>query len=246
MPNAMFTVVRYSVMRSFWTTALIETTSAPVIPRSVFAASATAAAAASAKPSLDEPMIVTTFATSAISAPFVGNSTEIPPEGPPVHLPADVRRALRQAPGRARRPPRPRAPRRGSDLARHAGDPARAARGGRQLQGRQGLRRHGARARARHGRGEEPHARSAGREDRPRRADRAHGRGKLAARLRRAAADGDPARRPPGLGQDDRRREARAPAAQGEAEAGLDRGRPPAPGGDRPARAARPPDPDPR
>ena len=30
----------------------------------------TAAAAASAKPSLDEPMIVTTFATSAISAPF--------------------------------------------------------------------------------------------------------------------------------------------------------------------------------
>src|ERR671925_663983 len=55
----MFTVVRYSVMRSFWTTALIETTSAPVIPRSVFAASATAAAAASAKPSLDEPKIVT-------------------------------------------------------------------------------------------------------------------------------------------------------------------------------------------
>src|SRR2546423_10697497 len=66
----MFTVVRYSVMRSFSTVALIDTTSAPVIPRSVLAASDTAAAAASAKPSVDEPMIVTTFATSAISAPF--------------------------------------------------------------------------------------------------------------------------------------------------------------------------------
>src|ERR687886_1764857 len=66
----MFTVVRYSVMRSFSTVALIEITSAPVIPRSVLAASDTAAAAASAKPSVDEPMIVTTFATSAISAPF--------------------------------------------------------------------------------------------------------------------------------------------------------------------------------
>src|SRR5438105_551286 len=66
----MFTVVRYAVMRSFSTTALIETTSAPVMPRSVFAASCTATEAASAKPSLDEPMIVTTLATSAISAPF--------------------------------------------------------------------------------------------------------------------------------------------------------------------------------
>jgi hypothetical protein len=35
----MFTVVRYSLMRSFSTTALIVTTSAPLIPRSVFAAS---------------------------------------------------------------------------------------------------------------------------------------------------------------------------------------------------------------
>jgi hypothetical protein len=33
--NAMFTVVRYWVMRSFSTSALIEITSAPVIPRSV-------------------------------------------------------------------------------------------------------------------------------------------------------------------------------------------------------------------
>jgi hypothetical protein len=35
----MFTVVRYSLIRSFSTTALIETTSAPEIPRRVFDAS---------------------------------------------------------------------------------------------------------------------------------------------------------------------------------------------------------------
>src|SRR5207253_6720630 len=197
----MFTVVRYSVMRSFSTEALIETTSAPVIPRSVLAASDTATAAASAKPSLDEPMIVTTFATSAISAPFLGDVDGIPPKGPPVHLRADVRHAVRQAPGRPRRPPRPRAPRRGGDLPRHARDPPRAARGGRQLQGREGLRGAGARTCARRRRGEEPHARPAGREDRPRGADGAHGLRQLAARIRRAPADGDPARRPPGLGE---------------------------------------------
>src|SRR5919198_205008 len=64
-PNAMLTVVRHSLMRSFSTTALIVTTSAPVIPRSVFAASCTAASAALAKLSGDEPMIVITFAISA-------------------------------------------------------------------------------------------------------------------------------------------------------------------------------------
>ena len=64
-------------------------------------------------------------------------------------------------------------------------------------------------ARARPGRPEEPDARPAGREDRPRGADRAHGLGRLAARVR-PPADGDPPRRPPGLGQDDRGREARA------------------------------------
>src|SRR6266498_4179174 len=66
----MLTVVRYWVMRSFSTTALIETTWAPLIPRSVFAASWTAASAAFAKLSGDEPISVTTFATSDISAPF--------------------------------------------------------------------------------------------------------------------------------------------------------------------------------
>src|SRR5436853_2366136 len=64
----MFTVVRYSLIRSPSTSALIETTSAPVMPRTVFAASCTAASAAFAKLSGDEPMIVITFATSAISA----------------------------------------------------------------------------------------------------------------------------------------------------------------------------------
>src|SRR5919197_4733224 len=78
----MFTVVRYAVIRSFSTTALIETTSAPVIPRSVLAASDTAEAAASAKPSVDEPMIVTTFATSAIFRSFrVGTPRRSPRKG---------------------------------------------------------------------------------------------------------------------------------------------------------------------
>src|SRR5256885_11315464 len=73
----MFTVVRYSVMWSPSTTALIETTSAPEMPRRVFAASCTAASAAFAKLSGEEPMIVITFATSAISASqrsFAGQS----------------------------------------------------------------------------------------------------------------------------------------------------------------------------
>ena len=62
----MFTVVRYWLIRSPSTSALIEITSAPVIPRIVFAASCTAASAAFAKLSGDEPMIVTTLATLAI------------------------------------------------------------------------------------------------------------------------------------------------------------------------------------
>ena len=66
------------------------------------------------------------------------------------------------------------------------------------------------------------------------------GSGDSQARVRRPAADGDPARRPAGLGQDDRRRQARAAAAQGGPQAGPRRRRPAAPGRDRPARAARP------
>src|SRR5918995_3097682 len=62
----MSTVVRYSLMRSFSTTALIEVTCAPWMPRTVFAASATAASAALAKLSGDEPMTVMTLAIPAI------------------------------------------------------------------------------------------------------------------------------------------------------------------------------------
>ena len=79
----------------------------------------------------------------------------------------------------------------------------------------------------------------AGREDRPRGADRAHGLGQLAARVRGPAADGDPARRPPGLGQDDDGGEARAAAPQGGTAAGARRRGPAAPRGGRAARAAR-------
>ena len=80
---------------------------------------------------------------------------------------------------------------------------------------RQGVRRPRQGARRRRGRDEEPHARPGGREDRPRGADRDHGRQRLSARLRAARKDRDPARRAPGLGQDDRRSQARADAAQG-------------------------------
>src|SRR5687768_7698013 len=62
----MLTVVRYSVIRPSATSALIEMTSAPVMPRSVLAASWTATSAASAKPCGDDPMMVTTLATFAM------------------------------------------------------------------------------------------------------------------------------------------------------------------------------------
>ena len=83
----------------------------------------------------------------------------------------------------------------------------------------------------------------AGREDRPRRADAADGRGRVGPRVRQV--HGHPARRPPGLGQDDDRRQARAAPAQPGAQARPDRGRPAASRRDRPARAARRADSDP-
>src|SRR6478609_3707691 len=69
----MSTVVRYSLIRPSSTCALIETTCAPLIPRSVFDASWTAASPAFAQLSGDEPMILTTLATAAIAprSPFV-------------------------------------------------------------------------------------------------------------------------------------------------------------------------------
>ena len=98
------------------------------------------------------------------------------PAGRRLPLGGRVRHPLGQAPERPRRPPQPRNPRRGGDLARDARDPPRAARGRRQPRRRQAVRRPRARARARRGRAEEPHAGPAGREDRPRGADRADGR----------------------------------------------------------------------
>ncbi len=62
--KAMLTVVRYMVIRSPSTSQLMLTTSAPVMPRIVFAASATATCAAWAKLSGELPMMVTTLATS--------------------------------------------------------------------------------------------------------------------------------------------------------------------------------------
>ena len=76
-----------------------------------------------------------------------------------------------------------------ADLQGDARDPARAARGRRQLPGRQGLRRRRPRARARTGRAPRSERRSAGRQDRPRGAHRADG-------LRELASSRSAGRRP--------------------------------------------------
>ena len=85
---------------------------------------------------------------------------------------------------------------------------------------RQGLRRHGQGAGDGRGGAGQPDARPAGREDRPRGADVADGHGRREALVRQPAADRDPDGRPPGLGQDDGRRQAGAAAGQAEADAG--------------------------
>jgi hypothetical protein len=127
------------------------------------------------------------------------------PRGPNVRSPdAAPRGDLRPPPGG--RPP---------DRGQHPGGSPRGAgrppRGRRQLQGRSVLRR----ARPREGRGArgppEPHPRPAGREDRARRAGGPPGRGGASAHDGAPAADGDHGARPSGVGQDDERREARAP-----------------------------------
>ncbi len=107
-----------------------------------------------------------------------------------------VRQPVRQAAKRSRRPAEEGGARRGGDLACDARDPARPARSRRQLHGRPRLRRPRPRARARRGGAEEPDAGPAGREDRPRRADPADGRGRVGARVRQV--HGHPARGPPG------------------------------------------------
>ena len=152
-----------------------------------------------------------------------------------------VRQPRRQASERPRRPPEEGEARRGVDLARDARDPPRAARSRRQLHRRPRLRRPRPREGARRGGAQEPDARPAGREGRARRADRADGRGRVGARLRQV--HGHPARRPPGLGQDDDGGQARARAPQAGPQAGPRRRRPAASRRDRPARAARQADP---
>ena len=112
----------------------------------------------------------------AADAPSSRKTHALRPDGR-VYTVGRVRHPLRQAPARPRRPSRQGPPRRGSDLEGDARDPARAARGRRQLQGRQGLRRAGPRARDRAGGAEEPQRRPAGRQDRPRGADGADGAG---------------------------------------------------------------------
>ena len=136
-----------------------------------------------------------------------------------------VRRAQQPPAGRFPLDPR-RRPADGRDGRGGApGDPAGAARGRRQLQGRQGVHRSGARSRARSGSPSQPDAGAAGRQDRPRRD---------AGALRRAKGglqptDRAPARhadaRPAGLGQDDDDRQARAmaDASRDAPAAGLDR-----------------------
>ena len=115
-----------------------------------------------------------------------------------------------------------------------------AARGGRQLQGRQGLRgaRSGTRGRCRGAR--EPHRRPAGREDRARRARRAPvGRGPGVPPDRQPGGRGDG--RPAGLGQDDLDGQAGAARHQAGSPPAA-RGRRPVPAGRRrPARDARSP-----
>ena len=123
-------------------------------------------------------------------------------------------------------------PRRGD-----ARGPPRPARGGRQLQGGQGLRRAGARAGAGRRDPREPDRRPAGREDRQRGAHRAPVRGRPDL-PRRGQPGRDRPRRPPGIGQDDVRGQARQAHRQARSGA-APRGRRPLPAGRRgPARDA--------
>ena len=91
----------------------------------------------------------------------------------------------------------------------------------------------------RHAVDQERPARAADRQDRPRRAGRADGAGRPVDPVREGRADGPDALRPPGLGQDDDLRQARAAAGVARAQAAAGRGRPPAPGGRRAAQGHR-------
>ena len=124
---------------------------------------------------------------------------------------AHVRRPHRQAAGGLLRPAGPREAHRVRHRPGDAGHPALAARGRRQPAGGQAADdRH---RRARQGRRGDgvAHPRPAGREDRERRAHGPHGRGQRRPAARLQAAHDRPHGGPPGIGQDDLRRQAGAP-----------------------------------
>ena len=106
-------------------------------------------------------------------------------------------------------PSRPRPARRRRGRRGAARDPGRAPRGRRQPRRRPGPHRADPRALHRRRARQEPHPRPAGHQGRQRGAHRHLGRRGAQDHLRLEAADGRAARRPAGLGQDDRRRQAR-------------------------------------
>ena len=115
----------------------------------------------------------------------------------------------------------------------------RAARGRRQRRASSSVHRPGEGARDRRGGGEEPDARPAGHQDRPRGARRDARRHDRQAHDELEAADGRDAGRPAGLREDDRRRQARAAAEDAGPAAAARRCRPAAPGRGRAAARAR-------
>ena len=125
-----------------------------------------------------------------------------------------VRFALGKASRHARGCSSARRPDRGRHQQGHARDPPRAARGRRQLQGRQAVHELGQGARARDRDHQAAQPGPAGHQDRQRRADRADGRPVGGDHVLAAPADRDPDGRPAGLRQDHRHGQA-GEAAQG-------------------------------
>ncbi len=144
----------------------------------------------------------------AISSRSIASSMSLRPCSRP-SMAIRVRLAVREAPGRAVGRARPRRADRRGHRQGDARDPPRAARGGRQLQGRQAVHGDGQGARGRRRGHQAAQPGPAGRQDRRRGADEADGRPGGRHHLLAAPADGDPHGRPAGLGQDDRDGQAR-------------------------------------
>src|SRR3712207_7558469 len=72
MPNAMFTVTRYPVISPSETSAWLDTTSTPVMPRMVCDAVLTASRTASENDLSDDPMSWMTFAVLATATSLFG------------------------------------------------------------------------------------------------------------------------------------------------------------------------------